>query len=63
MVEGGSLHSGAELVVLVDYLLNGVVFALAGCGDYSDRLVASPAWLMKFVNQLYELLVLCGGGG
>ena len=63
LVAGGGLQTQADLVVLVDSLLNGVVCALTGCGEYADRAGSSNARLMRFVGQLYVLLVLCGGVG
>ncbi len=56
-------RSQADPVVLVDSVLNGVVYALTGCGDNADRSVHSFAWLMKFVGHLYMLMVLFGGAG
>ena len=61
--DGRDLHSQAGLVVLVDDVLNGIVFALTGCGEYGDRSVDSSARLMRFVGHLYVLMVLCGGEG
>ncbi len=63
LVEGGVLQTQADLVVLVDGLLNGVVCALTGCGEYADRVGSSGTWLMCFVGQHYVLLVLCGRMG
>ena len=63
LVAGGGLQTQADLVVLVDSLLNGVVCALTGCGGYADRAGSSNARLMRFIGQLYVLLVLCGGVG
>ena len=61
LVEGGAVHSQANLVVLVDDLLNGVVYALTGYGEYADWSGTLSAPLMHFVGQLYMLLVPWGG--
>ena len=63
LLGSGAMRSQADLVVLVDSVLNGVVYALTGCGDYADRSVHSSARLMKFVSHLYVLMVLLGGAG
>ena len=55
--DGRDLRSQAGLVVLVDNVLNGIVFALTGCGEYGDRSVDSSARLMRFVGHLYVLMV------
>lgn len=60
---GESLCSRAELAVCVDDLMYGIVYALTGGGKYSDCLVSLPAWLMRCMNQLYVLSVLCGWAG
>lgn len=57
------MHSQANLVVLVDDLLNGVVYALTGYGEYADWSGTLSAPLMHFVGQLYMLLVPWGGVG
>ena len=59
----GGLRSQSGLVEIIDGLLNGVVFALTGCGEYGDRSAGSSACLMRFVGHLYVLMVLCGGEG
>ena len=63
LVDSGVISSQADLVSLVDGVLNGVVYALTGCGEYADRSVASSARLMTFVGQLYVMMVLFGGAG
>ena len=63
LVDGGSMRSQSDLVILIDGVLNGIVDALTGCGEYGDRSAGSSARLMQFVGQLYVLLVLCGGVG
>ena len=63
LVDGSVMSSQADLVSLVDGVLNGVVYALTGCGEYADWSVASSARLMKFVGQLHVIMVLFGGVG
>ena len=57
----GGLRSQSGLVEIIDGVLNGVVFALTGCGEYGDRSADSSDCLMRFVGHLYVLMVLCGG--
>jgi hypothetical protein len=57
LVGGGGLRSQSDdLVILINGVLNGIMHALTGCGEYGNR-------LMQFVGQLCVLLVLCRGMG